>query len=211
MINIFLPGVDWKLYFHGRVFYERNCYEGELCNVWCNKSFSLKCVDAFIPSLLWLFHHKVALLSYFLLILKGIFICFYCLLSVTRFAFIENKLVNARDTFTAAGIFLGFIISIISHHTFAIFYTMYPRVPHSFYFDFVSSDRLSKWMCQRVVTMKQLLPVWWMMCFLLYRRPSGKKAQSSNPELKISEYPMAQYSESRIFMYWTVVWLLTGL
>ena len=39
MINIFFPGVDWKLYFHGRVFYERNCYEGELCNVWCNKSF----------------------------------------------------------------------------------------------------------------------------------------------------------------------------
>ena len=35
----------------------------------------------------------------------------------------------ATDTFTAAGIFLGFIISIISHHTFAIFYTMYPRVP----------------------------------------------------------------------------------
>ena len=132
MINIFLPGVDWKLYFHGRVFYERNCYEGELCNVWCNKSFSLKCVDAFIPSLLWLFHHKVALFSYFLLTLKGIFICFYCLLSVTRFAFIENELVNATDTFTAAGIFLGFIISIISHHTFAIFYTMYSRVPHSF-------------------------------------------------------------------------------
>ena len=60
-------------------------------------------------------------------------------------------------------------------------------------------------MCQRVVTMKQLLPVWWMMYFLLYRRLSGEKAQSSNPESKISEYPMAQYSESRIFMYWTVV------
>ena len=39
--------------------------------------------------------------------------------------------------------------------------------------------------------MKQLLPVWWMMCFSLYRRLSGEKAQSSNPELKISEYPMA--------------------
>ena len=105
---------------------------------------------------------------------------FYYLLSVTRFAFIENDLVNATDTCTAAGIFLGFIISILSH-TFAIFYTMYPRVPHGFYFDFVSSDRLSKWMCQRVVTMKQLLPVWWMMCFSLYRRLSGEKAQSSNP------------------------------
>ena len=76
---------------------------------------------------------------------------------------------------------------------------------HSFYFGFVSSDRLSKWMCQRVVTMKQLLPVWWMMYFLLYRRLSGENAQSSNPELKISEYLMAQYSESRIFMHWTVV------
>ena len=60
-------------------------------------------------------------------------------------------------------------------------------------------------MCQRVVTMKQLLPVWWMMCFSLYSRLSGEKAQSSNPELKISEYPMAHYSERRIFMYWTVV------
>ena len=84
----------------------------------------------------FILHPVEALLSYFLLILKGIFICFYCLLSVTRFAFIENELVNATDTFTAAGIFLGFIISILSHHTFAIFYTMYPRVPHSFYFGF---------------------------------------------------------------------------
>lgn len=174
-------------------------------NAWMHSSlascdfFTINTTEFFI------LHPVEALHSYFLLILKGIFICFYCLLSVTRFAFIENELVNATDTFTAAGIFLGFIISILSHHTFAIFYTMYPRVPHSFYFGFFSSDRLSKWMCQRVVTMKQLLPVWWMMCFLLYRRLSGKKAQSSNPELKISEYPMAQYRESRIFMYWTVV------
>lgn len=59
MINsFFFSGVDWKLYFHGRVFYERNCYEGELYNVWCNKSFSLKCVDAFFPGFMWLFNDK---------------------------------------------------------------------------------------------------------------------------------------------------------
>lgn len=60
----------------------------------------------FSPSNAWM-HSSLASCDFFTIMC--IFICFYCLLSVTKFAFIENELVNATDTCTAAGICLWYI------------------------------------------------------------------------------------------------------
>ena len=53
-MNKIFAGVDWKLYFHGRVFYEANCNEGKLYNVDFLKFVSSDDLEAFTPGCLWL-------------------------------------------------------------------------------------------------------------------------------------------------------------